>query len=284
MLPRASDSWKIPAVAITDSVYMLGQQSLIRPSRLRRAIVEIAVPCAMALSATAFSAGLYMQGGFGPVPSLIAGGALFLIVICAQAAYAGSRRAAHAMERLGELETAVHGVQESNGTGQSITQLSEKIEQFDTMAEHINQLNLDITRIQRERSDIDPSRIRRLSAEVERIDARQDALKAQFQIESRERYEDLSAELKMLETLVKQLTENVANASASRLKAGPEVYYRRPKKAIWRSQRRMMRHRLPKSRRGKKQPKRFHNCTSRQARTSWSRNPRRLSRRLKSCP
>jgi len=195
------------------------QQSAKRLNRLNSAIVEMAVLCAMALTATAFSAGLYLQGGIGPVSSLIAGVALFLVFICAQAAYAGSQRAAYAVERLGELEAAVHGVQNSNGTGENITQLSEKLEQFDTMAEHINQLNLDISRIQRERTDIDPSRIKRLAVEVERIDARQDALKAQFQIESRERYEDMSAELKMLETLVKQLAENVANSQRMALES-----------------------------------------------------------------
>lgn len=176
----------------------------------------------MALSATAFSAGLFVQGGFGLVSSLIAGVALFLVMICAQAAYVSSRRAAQAVERLAQLEAAVHGVQRSPENGDRIAQLSEKFEQFDGMAErlqqfdqmveHIDQLNREISQIHRDRSNIEPSRIKRLAAEVERIDARQDALRSQLQIESKERYEHLTAELKMLETLVKQLAENVASS------------------------------------------------------------------------
>lgn len=182
----------------------------------------------MALSAMAFSAGLFLQGGFGLVSSLIAGVTLFLVMICTQAAYVSSQRAAQAVERLGQLEAAVYDVQRSPEDGERIAQLSEKFEQFDgmaerfqqfdRMAEHIDQLNLEITQIQRDRSNIEPSRIKRLAAEVERIDARQDALRTQLQIESKERYEYLTAEHKMLETLVKQLAENVANSR----RAAPE--------------------------------------------------------------
>ncbi len=210
---------------------MPGQHSARRPSRFQRAILEIAVPFAMALSAMAFSAGLFLQGGFGLVSSLIAGVTLFLIMICAQAAYVSSQRAAYAVERLGELEAVVHGVQNSTDDGERIAQISEKIEQFDgmaermqqfdNMAEHINQLNLEISRIHRERSDVDPSRIKRLAAEVERIDARQDALRSQMQIESRERYENFTAELQMLETLIKQVAENVANSQNVMLESQP---------------------------------------------------------------
>ena len=211
----------IPEVLITDSVYMPRQQSNIRPNRLKRTLVEIAVLCAMALSATAFAAGLYLQGGFGPVSSLIAGVTLFLIMICAQAAFAGSQRVAHAVARLDEIEAAAQDAPGSSGTGENIAQLSEKIEQFDTMAEHIDQLNVEISRLRRDHSDIEPSRIRRLTAEVDRIDARQDALRAQLQIESRERYEELRAELQMIETLVKQLAENVANSQRAAIASRP---------------------------------------------------------------
>ncbi len=175
----------------------------------------------MALSAMAFSAGLFVQGGLGLVSSLIAGVTLFLVMICAQAAYVSSQRAAQAVDRLAELEAAVHGEQRSPENGDHIAQLPEKFEQFNQMVEHIDQLNLEVSQMQRDRSSVEPARIKRLAAEVQRIDARQDALLSQLQIESKERYEDLTAELKMIETLVKQLAENVAISRRSALEFQP---------------------------------------------------------------
>jgi cyclic-di-GMP phosphodiesterase TipF (flagellum assembly factor) len=151
-------------------------------------------------------------------------------MICAQGAYISSRRAAHAVERLGELEAAVHGNVDADANAKAFAQLSEKVgqidgmaermqqidgmsdrmQQLDTMAERIEQLNHEISRTQPERSDIDPGRIKRLAAEVDRIDARQGALRSQLQLEANERHEEMTAEIQILETLVKQMAENIA--------------------------------------------------------------------------
>ncbi len=206
---------------------MKKRQNASRSNRLQRALLEIVVPCAMALSAMAFAAGLFVQGGFGLVSSLIAGVTLFLVMICAQGAFISSQRAAHAVERLGELEATVHGSVDADANAQAFAQLSEKVDQIDgmsermqqldTMAERIERLNHEISRSQPERSDIDPGRLKRLAAEVDRIDARQDALRSQLQLEANERHEELTAELQMLETLVKQMAENIASGQRNAL-------------------------------------------------------------------
>jgi cyclic-di-GMP phosphodiesterase TipF (flagellum assembly factor) len=207
---------------LTDSLSMKNRQKAKPSNRLQRALLEIVVPCAMALSAMAFSAGLYIQGGFGLISSLIAGVTLFLVMICAQAAYISSQRAAHAVERLGELEAAVTGNVDAEANAQVFSQLSDKVSQIDemsdrvqmidVMAERIEQLNHEISRVRPERNDMDLVRLQRLSAEVERIDARQHALRSQLQIEANERHEEVTAELQLLETLVKQMAENIANS------------------------------------------------------------------------
>ncbi len=194
-------------------------------NRLQRALLEIVVPCAMALTAMAFGAGLFVQGGFGLVSSLIAAVTLFLVMICAQGAYISSQRAAHAVERLGELEAAVQGgvgvnanaeanaqafAQLSEKVGQ-IDGLSERMQKLDAMAERIERLNHELSRTPPARSDIDQGKLSRVSAEVDRIDTRLEALRSQLQIEASERHEELTAELQMLETLVKQMAENIAN-------------------------------------------------------------------------
>ncbi len=203
---------------------MTKRQNAKRLNRLQRALLEIVVPCAMALSAMAFSAGLFVQGGLGLVSSLIAGVTLFLVMICAQAAYVSSQRAAHAVERLGELEEALHGNfdTDADANAEAFSQLSEKVSQIDGMSERMNQidamavrieqLNHEISRTQPARSDIDQGKLSRVSSEVDRLDTRLEALRSQMQIEANERHEELTAELQMLETLVKQMAENIASS------------------------------------------------------------------------
>lgn len=206
---------------------MINRQSAKQLNRLQRALVEIVVPCAMALSAMAFSAGLFVQGGFGLISSLIAGLTLFLVMICAQAAYISSQRAAQAVDRLGELEAAINGNVDADASAQAFAQLSEKVsqiddisvrvQQIDVMAERIERLNHEISRTQPARSDIDLGKLSRVSAEVDRIDTRLEALRSQLQIEANERHEEMKAELQILETLVKQMAENIASTQQAAL-------------------------------------------------------------------
>ncbi len=196
-------------------------------SRLKRILAETLVPCAMALAAMAFGAGLYMQVGFGLVASLIASVTLFLVMICAQAAFIGSQRAAYAVDRVNALEMAYKGG--LNGDSEQLAQLaakvaqidglSDRVQQIEALAERIEALDHEVTLVRRDRTEVDPARIQRLAAEVDRLDARQEALRTQLQIESRERYEDLSAELQMIETLVKQMAENVAMSKRAALQS-----------------------------------------------------------------
>jgi hypothetical protein len=50
--------------------------------------------------------------------------------------------------------------------------MAERVGPIDTLAERVEQLNREILRYQPDRSVIDPSRIQRLSAEIDRLSAR----------------------------------------------------------------------------------------------------------------
>lgn len=201
---------------------MATRQNAKPPGRLQRVIHGILVPFAMALSAAAFSTGLYAQASFGLVSSAIAGITLFLVMLCAQSAYVGSQRAAYAVQRLNELETAVEGgARHDGGQFAQMVELTEKVGQIDEMAarmslidglaEKIEKLDREIVRTKPDRALMDPTRVQRLGAEIDRLGARQEALRTQLQIETRERFDEVSSEIQMLEMLVKQLAENVAN-------------------------------------------------------------------------
>lgn len=181
----------------------------------------VLVPFAMALAAAAFSTGLYAQAGFGIVSSAIAGITLFLVMLCAQSAYVGSQRASYAVERLNALEAAVEGGKGQDGAQfAQLVELTDKVSQIDELAERMSQvealsekverLGVEVTRTQPDRALMDPTRIQRLGAEIDRLGARQEALRTQLQIEAREHFDEVNAEIQMLETLVKQIAENVA--------------------------------------------------------------------------
>lgn len=200
---------------------MATRQNAKRPGRFQRVIHGVLVPFAMALSAAAFSTGLYAQADFGIVSSAIAGITLFLVMLCAQSAYIGSQRAAYAVERLNALESVVEGGTRQDGPQfAQMVELTEKVSQIDEMAERmslidalaekIEKLDREVTRHQPDRAMMDPARVQRLGAEIDRLSARQEALRTQLQIETRERFDEVAIEIQMLETLVKQLAENVA--------------------------------------------------------------------------
>jgi len=201
---------------------MAKRQSAKRPGRFQRVVHGVLVPFAMALAAAAFSTGLYAQAGFGIVSSAIAGITLFLVMLCAQSAYIGSQRASYAVERLNELEAAVQGgVRQDGAQFSQLVDLTDKVSQIDELAERMSQvealsekverLSVEVTRTQPDRALMDPTRIQRLGAEIDRLGARQEALRTQLQIEARERFDEVTAEIQMLETLVKQIAENVAS-------------------------------------------------------------------------
>ncbi len=219
-------SWHL---RLTDSLFMTYRQNAKLSDRFRKVLLGIVVPFAMVLTATAFATGFYIQGGFGLVSSIIAGITLFLVMICTQAAYISSQRAAQAVVRLGELEATVHGGLVQEGSDERLDEMSEKVgridglsqrmDQIDAMSDRIDQLNHQIASAGPSRTDIDSGKLNRISAEVDRLDTRFDALRSQVQIESRERYEELSSEVQMLETLVKQMAETIASTQQAALAA-----------------------------------------------------------------
>ena len=165
----------------------------------------------MAVAALAFGAGLYVQAGIGMVSSLIAGIALFLVMVASHAAFTNTqqqgdigRRLAVLESSLGHLAQDVENGRQSDAESGQLEQLSRRVEQIRQFVDQSEQLGSAVEAA---------ATVNRLSAEVERLDARLEALRSQVKIETQERYEKLTSEFHVLETLVKQLADRMISDS-----------------------------------------------------------------------
>ncbi len=195
-------------------------------------VADFAKRVAMALAALAFSAGLYAQLGLNFVSALAGGLSLFAMMALSHAAY---RRAA-------DNASAIARLMGSSAVLTRLDDLTLNMEQVGDVALRQEELAARLDEVERflasasEALTAPPSppppqenpaqsaqlskmlaqrgaQIDRLTAEIDRLNARFEALRNQSQIDARERHERVAAELKMLETLIKQLAEQMATGS-----------------------------------------------------------------------
>ncbi len=165
----------------------------------------------MAVAALAFGAGLFVQAGIGLVSSLIAGIALFLVMVASHAAFMRTQEQGDVDQRLTTLESAIDQIAEDmERTGQG----SAGKDELNELARRVDQIRQFVDQSEQLGSAAEAAaQVNRLSAETERLDARLEALRNQVKIEAEERYDQLTSEFQVLETLVKQMAERLISES-----------------------------------------------------------------------
>lgn len=162
---------------------------------------------AMAITAAAFGAGLYVHAGASLIVSLIAGAALFVAMAASQSVFARSQQQGDVEKRLATLESSLgdpaqHVVHAGSVvSNEHLEQLSRRVDSLRQYVEQAEQLGSAAEAA---------AQINRLAGETERLDARLEALRTQVKIEAQERHDEIRAELQMVETLVKQVAERLA--------------------------------------------------------------------------
>ena len=174
----------------------------------------VIVLLAMGVAALAFGAGLYVQGGIGPVASVIAGIALLLVMVASHTAFLRSLSQTDTSPRVAALESALDRMAQDI---ERVRRAGEAGEQLEALAGRVEGLKRVVDKAEKLGTTVDAAAlVKRLAGETERLDARLEALKNQTTIEVRTLREDLSAEINVLETLVKQLAERMAAEMHSR--------------------------------------------------------------------
>ncbi len=184
------------------------------------------------LLALAFAAGLYVQAGAGLVPSAIGGMVIWLALAAVQTVFYG-RLPDNLDARMDRLETAI--VQLTDDV-EELEALQASLAAFQKLAPQIERLEglfldgledadaaMDVLKREAEQTAEQGKKIDRLASQLTQLDRRLEDFRRNYDTHIRRNAEKLRAELQMMETLIKQLAEQMAAQgslqAASALKA-----------------------------------------------------------------
>jgi cyclic-di-GMP phosphodiesterase TipF (flagellum assembly factor) len=189
----------------------------------RFGLLDIAVLIAMAITATAFAAGLVINSGIDTMTGVIAAAALFVVMASSHYVITRQARSASVAGRMDELEEALVVL---DGDLQRIDQVEDDVARLDLLTDRVERLDQAVS----EYSGTEPGAsvrapdVDRLTQDVELLRGRLDALRSDFAAEARTQRVEIGAELKSLEGLIKDLSRELTAASPAFAAAAAEDY------------------------------------------------------------
>jgi cyclic-di-GMP phosphodiesterase, flagellum assembly factor TipF len=183
----------------------------------RLAVLDVIVLLAMAVTATAFAAGLVLNSGIDMVAGAIAGVALFMVMASSHYVITRSARSATVAGRLDELEEALIVL---DGDLQRIDQVEDDVARLDLLNDRVERLDQAVSDYGG--GDASPKlvEIERLTQDLEQLRDRFDSLRNDLRTETRAQRDEVGAELKSLEGLIKGLSRELTVAA---LPAAPKT-------------------------------------------------------------
>ena len=187
----------------------------------RFGLLDVVVLIAMAVIATAFAAGLIINSGIDMMAGAIAGAALF--VVMASSHYVITRQACSATVagRLDELEDALVVL---DGDLQRIDQVEDDVARLDLLTDRVERLDQAISEYGggAPATGVSGPVVERLTQDVEQLRGRLDVLRTDFAAQTRAQRDEIGAELKSLEGLIKDLSRELMAASPAFAAAATE--------------------------------------------------------------
>jgi cyclic-di-GMP phosphodiesterase, flagellum assembly factor TipF len=176
----------------------------------RLLLLDTVVLLAMAITATAFAAGLVLNSGIDMMAGAIAGAALFMVMASSHYVITRQSRAATVGGRLEELEEALIVL---DGDLQRIDQVEDDVARLDLLTDRVERLDQAVTEFDGgSGAGRSGEQVERLSGDLERLHERLDALRSDFEAETRTQREQIGAELRSLEDLIKELSRELATS------------------------------------------------------------------------
>jgi cyclic-di-GMP phosphodiesterase, flagellum assembly factor TipF len=175
-------------------------------------LLDVVVLVAMAVTAAAFAAGLIINSGIDVTAGVIAAAALFVVMASSHFVITRQARAASVTSRIDELEEALVVL---DGDLQRIDQVEDDVARLELLTDRVERLDQVV-------SDYDGGEpgtgartldVERLTQDVEQLRGRLDALRSDFTMETRTQRDEIGAELKSLEALIKELSRDLMAAS-----------------------------------------------------------------------
>jgi cyclic-di-GMP phosphodiesterase, flagellum assembly factor TipF len=185
----------------------------------RLLLLDVVVLTAMAITATAFAAGLIVHSGIDAVPGMIAGAALYAVMAACHFVVTRGARGIPVAGRLDELEEAL----------QMLDTDLQRIDQVEDDVARLDLLNDRVERLDRAASDHEgpggaagAERIEQLASDFEELHGRIEGLRSDLRNEVHDQREKISSELRQLEAMIKQLSRELVVASAAEVQGGAE--------------------------------------------------------------
>lgn len=178
-------------------------------------MLDVIVLIAMAVTATAFAAGLVAHSGVALIPGVIAGAALYLVMAASYLMISRQTKAAPVTTRLQELEEALEII---DGDLQRIDRVEDDVARLDLLTDRVERLDQTVSSIGTGDPGGAPSRDGELSEAFEQVHARIEGLRADLEGEARNQRDKIAGDLRMLEGMIKELSRELA-ATAGTAKA-----------------------------------------------------------------
>ena len=187
----------------------------------RFGLLDVVVLIAMAVIATAFAAGLIINSGIDMMAGAIAGASLFVVMASSHYVITRQARSATVAGRLDELEDALVVL---DGDLQRIDQVEDDVARLDLLTDRVERLDQAISEYGggAPATGVSGPVVERLTQDVEQLRGRLDVLRTDFAAQTRAQRDEIGAELKSLEGLIKDLSRELMAASPAFAAAATE--------------------------------------------------------------
>jgi cyclic-di-GMP phosphodiesterase TipF (flagellum assembly factor) len=176
----------------------------------RLVVLDVIVLIAMAVTATAFAAGLVLNSGIDMMAGAIAGVALFMVMASSHYVVTRSTRSATVAGRIDELEEALIVL---DGDLQRIDQVEDDVARLDLLNDRVERLDQVVSEYGGGDAAPKLAEIERFTQDLEQLRDRFESLRSDVRTETRAQREEIGAELRSLETLIKRLSRDLTPAA-----------------------------------------------------------------------
>jgi cyclic-di-GMP phosphodiesterase TipF (flagellum assembly factor) len=176
-------------------------------------MLDVIVLIAMAVTAAAFAVGLIVQSGIAQIPALIAAGALYLVMAASylMVARAGRPSTGASGDRLNEVESALEIIDKDL---QRIDRIEDSVSRLDMLGDRVERLDQALSEYAATAPIGGLGRSDHFSQELDEVHAKIDAVRADLEGDARNQRDKIAGDLRVLESLIKQLSRELIAASS----------------------------------------------------------------------
>jgi cyclic-di-GMP phosphodiesterase, flagellum assembly factor TipF len=175
-------------------------------------MLDVIVLIAMAVTAAAFAVGLVLHSGIAQIPALIAAAALYMVMAASYLMVARASRPTAASDRLNELEEALEIIDKDL---QRIDRVEDDVSRLDLLADRVERLDQAMSDYGASERPGGLGRFDQFAQEFEEVHAKIENVRADLEGEARNQREKITGDLRALEGLIKQLSQELMSVSAA---------------------------------------------------------------------